>query len=84
MIIWNYIYEYIMGDITQGIDGFFWLSLTTLVCGGLGLMVKFFYKSKCKNVKFCCLKITRDVEIEEREDMQNMQSIIKNSNEEKI
>ena len=67
-----------MGDITQGIDSFFWLSLGTLFFGSIGLMIKFFYKSKCKNVKICCIKITRDVDIEEREDMNNI------NNEEKI
>ena len=60
-----------MGDITQGIDGFFFLSLTTLICGGLGLLIRFAYKSKCKSVKFCCLKIDRDIETELKEDLQN-------------
>ena len=62
-----------MGDITAGIDGFFWLSLATLIFGGIGLCVRFFYKSKCKYVKICgCIKIDRDVDIEEREDMNNI------------
>ena len=51
-----------MGDITQGIDGFFFLSLTTLICGGLTLLIRFAYKSKCKSVEFCCIKIDRDIE----------------------
>ena len=63
-----------MGDISDGINGFFWLSLTTLLCGGIGLFVRFFYKSKCRNVKICCIKINRDVDIEEREDMNNINS----------
>ena len=60
-----------MGDITQGIDGFFFLSLTTLICGGLGLLIRFAYKSKCKSVEICCLKIDRDIETELKEDLQN-------------
>ena len=60
-----------MGDITQGIDGSFFLSLTTLICGGLGLLIRFAYKSKCKSVKICCLKIDRDIETELKEDLQN-------------
>ena len=60
-----------MGDITQGIDGFFFLSFTTLICGGLGLLIRFAYKSKCKSVKICCLKIDRDIETELKEDLQN-------------
>jgi len=58
-----------MGDITQGIDGFFFLSLTTLICGGLTLLIRFAYKSKCKSVEFCCIKIDRDIENEVKEDM---------------
>ena len=46
-------------------------------------MIKFFYKSKCRNVKICCLKITRDVDIEMKEDM-NVNDINKSISEEKI
>jgi hypothetical protein len=59
-----------MGDITQGIDGFFWLSVLTLLCGGTTLLIKFAYKSKCKSVEFCCIKITRDTSGEEELDRQ--------------
>ena len=58
-----------MGDITQGIDGFFFLSLTTLICGGLTLLIRFAYKSKCKSVELCCIKIDRDIENEVKEDL---------------
>jgi hypothetical protein len=58
-----------MGDITQGIDGFFFLSLTTLICGGLTLLIRFAYKSKCKSVEICCIRIDRDIENEVKEDM---------------
>ena len=58
-----------MGDITNGIDGFFFLSLATLVCGGLTLLIRFAYKSKCKTVELCCLRIDRDIETELKEDM---------------
>ena len=58
-----------MGDITNGIDGFFFLSLATLVCGGLTLLIRFAYKSKCKSVELCCLRIDRDIETELKEDM---------------
>ena len=59
-----------MGDITQGVYGFFFLSLTTLVCGGLGLLIRFAYKSKCTSAEICCIKITRDIETELKEDLQ--------------
>jgi len=58
-----------MGDITQGIDSFFFLSLTTLICGGLTLLIRLAYKSKCKSVELCCIKIDRDIENEVKEDM---------------
>ena len=60
-----------MGDITDGINGFFWLSLTTLLCGGIGVFIRFFYKSKCSEVSCGCFKVKRDVEIEKEEDLVN-------------
>ena len=53
-----------MGDIANGIDGFFFLSLATLVCAGLTLLIRFAYNSKCKSVELCCLRIDRDIETE--------------------
>jgi len=32
------------------------------------------YRSKCKEVGFCCITIKRDVEVEEIEDMEMMKS----------
>ena len=58
-----------MGDVTQGIDSYFYLSVLTLMCGGLTLLIRFAYKSKCKSVEVCCLKIDRDIENEVKEDM---------------
>ena len=58
-----------MGDISQNIDGFFWLSLTTIVFTSVGLFIRYSYKSKCKEVTCCCLKVVRDIETERQEDM---------------
>ena len=33
-----------------------------------------FYRSKCKEVGFCCINIKRDVEIEEVEDLEIMRN----------
>lgn len=63
-----------MGDLTQGIDSYFYLSVLTLMCGGLGLLIRFAYKSKCKSVELCCIRIDRDVETELKEDMTLSQS----------
>ena len=42
----------------------FWTGLYT-ACGALLLAIaNQCYKSKCKEVEFCCIKIVRDVEIE--------------------
>ena len=57
-----------MSELTGGIYGYFWLTLATIVFGGIGLITRYAYKSKCKSVELCCLKIERDIEVEERED----------------
>jgi hypothetical protein len=51
------------------INAVFFLSLGTLICSFSSLIVKYCYKSKCKSVKICCLKITRDIETELKEDL---------------
>jgi hypothetical protein len=63
-----------MADVTQGIDAYFYLSALTILVGGIGLIVRYSYKSKCKEVECCCIKIVRDVEAEEREDMEESKS----------
>ena len=57
-----------MSTLTNGIDSYFYLTLATIVFGGIGLITRYAYKSKCKTVELCCLKIERDIETEERED----------------
>lgn len=46
----------------------FWTFLISSVCGVVLVGVRLCYKSKCKEVNFCCLKIVRDVEGEEKID----------------
>ena len=45
----------------------FWLSIATMMMGGLALCVKSCFSSKCSNTDVCfgCLKIVRDVQAEE-------------------
>ena len=45
----------------------FYTFLITSVVGLIIAVLKMAYKSKCKEVQFCCLKIVRDVDIEEKE-----------------
>ena len=58
-----------MGDLSDGIDSYFYLALASIFFGGVGLITRYAYKSKCKSVQMCCLKIERDIEVEEREDV---------------
>ena len=59
-----------MTDLAEGVNAYFYLSVLTLMMGGVGLIVRYSYKSKCKEVQCGCLKIVRDIEIEEREDIE--------------
>ena len=45
----------------------FWTFLITSIIGLVLGIVRICYKSKCKEVSFCCLKVIRDVETEEKE-----------------
>ena len=47
------------------LNAVFYLSLSTLVCGGIGLLLKTLYKIKCSEIKCCgCINIKRDIEEE--------------------
>ena len=50
-------------------EGMFFLSLSTVICSGIALSFKFCYKSKCAEVKICCIKIKRDINTERVEDL---------------
>jgi hypothetical protein len=45
----------------------FWSLLITTLVGFLLALARMCYKSKCKSIECCCLKIKRDVSIEEEE-----------------
>jgi len=54
-------------------DGIFFVTISTLVCGSFGLVVRYCLKSKCDEVNLCfgLIKIHRDIkaelELEEKE-----------------
>jgi hypothetical protein len=48
-------------------DAVFWSFFIKSVNGLLFGLSKMAYKSKCKEVQFCCLKIVRDTDTEEKE-----------------
>jgi hypothetical protein len=64
-------------SVDEGVNGMFYLSIATLLCTCMTLSIKYCYKSKCKEVKMCCIKITRDIETELKEDIQNPRESIK-------
>jgi len=59
----------------------FWTFFITSTIGLLLALVKGCYKSKCKQVDFCCIKIIRDTENEEKlDEMTNGRSDSKDNN----
>ena len=53
-------------------DGVFWTAFVTLITGCLLSIVRTMYKSKCKEVECCCVKIKRDIEQEQKIDEMEM------------
>ncbi len=58
----------------------FFTSLYTSLIGFLIAIGAQCYKSKCKEVKICCIKITRDIQIEEELDSRPQNPIQSNNN----
>jgi hypothetical protein len=52
----------------------FWVGLTAGGFAFLGLIVRYAYKSKCKEFEICCIKIKRDIEAEKEEDIVAMEN----------
>jgi len=46
----------------------FWVTFVTTVCAMLIKLASMCYKSKCKEVDFCCIRIVRDTVSEEKEE----------------
>jgi hypothetical protein len=55
---------------SQELSEVFWSFLITSVIGLLLGVGRICYKSKCKSVDCCCIKVIRDVEIEREEDLE--------------
>jgi len=56
-------------------DAVFWITITTILTGSVGLAIKFCLKSKCDDVNCCWggLVIHRNVELEQEEEMKAME-----------
>jgi len=52
----------------------FYTFLISSICGVVLVGIRLCYKSKCKEVDFCCLKIVRDTDGEEKLDEQPKRS----------
>ena len=58
----------------------FWTGLYSALMGFVLAMGAQCYKSKCKKVEFCCIKIIRDTTAEEELDIQRPQNPIQSQN----
>ena len=58
----------------------FWSGLTTTLVGFILAIGNQCYKSKCKEVSFCCVKIIRNIEVEEELDIQQPRNPIQSQN----
>jgi hypothetical protein len=52
----------------------FYTFVISSICGVILVAIRLCYKSKCKEVDFCCLKIVRDTDGEEKLDGQPKRS----------
>ena len=50
----------------------FWMFVLTSSIGFIIAISKMCYKSKCKEVDICCIKVIRDIQIEEELDLQQI------------
>lgn len=56
-------------------DAVFWITITTIITGSIGLALKYCLKSKCDNVSCCWggLAIHRNIDAETEEEMKAME-----------
>jgi hypothetical protein len=64
-----------MSDWIDTFDAVFWITISTLVCGSFGLVVRYCLKSKCDNINICCglVNVHRDVKLEAEEEMKEIE-----------
>jgi hypothetical protein len=55
----------------------FWITISTLVCGSVGLVVRYCLKSKCEDINLCygLLHVKRDVKAEVDLEMKEMDEV---------
>ena len=70
---------------TEIYDGVFFITISTLLFGCIGLSIKYLLKSKCDNVNLCfgLIKVHRNVKVEEELEMKKLELGIKDDDETK-
>ena len=56
----------------EGVNGIFYITIATLFCTSISLLIRYSYKSRCTEIKCCCFSIKRDPISENQEDLQNL------------
>jgi hypothetical protein len=56
-------------------DGIFFITVITIITAFFGVVLRFCLRSKCGEINICwgCLKINRNVELEQEEEMKAME-----------
>jgi hypothetical protein len=66
----------------QEMSEVFWAAFVSAMVGFLLALGKICYKSKCSQIEICCIKITRNIDAEVKEDIE-MGDSTKNNDETK-
>ena len=62
----------------------FWVAFITTITGMILKLASMAYKSKCRECNICCIKVIRDVDLEERETEFIINNKVKENEETKI
>jgi hypothetical protein len=73
-----------MSDWISTFNAVFFVTISTLVCGAVGLVIKYCLKSKCDEVNLCFgfIKVHRDVKAEIELEEKEIEAGINNEEEE--
>lgn len=55
---------------SQEMSEVFWAAFVSAMVGFLLAIGKICYKSKCSQIEICCLKVTRNIELEVKQDLE--------------
>ena len=74
-----------MNGWTETFDAVFFVTISTLVCGSFGLVIRYCLKSKCDNINICfgLVNVHRDIKAELQLEEKELESGINKSSEEK-